>query len=234
MEKVTNTARILALLQKFKDHRGLLAVKLDDKKATFTTAIIDIDTEKNYLILDELKPDNGDQLLRKTPIIKARGQTDGVVISFIAKVDEFGVQDEIPFYKLSIPPVIGYQQRRQNVRIRVGAAQSLAAKITVAEDCSVKGFVEDLSLGGLRINFKKELPLAFQVGLQANCHFTVIAGKRETLDCKVIIRTVNNSAKTHPQIFIGAQFLELDRSIERQLQKMIMNLQRSLQQKRGD
>lgn len=234
MEKVTDTARIRALLQRLKKHRALLAVRLQNSETTFTTAVIDINTEQNYLVLDELKPDNGDKLLRESLLIKVRGQLDGVIISFVAKVHDFGSQDDIPFYKFPIPSAINYQQRRQNVRIRVGAAHTLSAKITVDETHSAEGFVEDLSLGGLRLSFKKDLPLAFQKGERALCNFTVITSERETLSCEIVICAVNNVSKPHRKAFIGAQFIELDRSIERHLQKMIMNLQRSLQQKRSE
>lgn len=233
MEKLTDTTRIYALLQRLIDHRALLAVKLDDGETTYTTALVEINTDDGHLILDEFKPDVADAVLEKAPIIKARAQADGVVISFISKISEVGIQDNIPFYKAPIPQVLGYLQRRQNVRIRIGAAHDLSASLSFSDGTSCNGHLEDISLGGLRIVFKKGIPPSFQKGEQTFCNFVLIGNRRETLNCEVVIRVIKNKSDRYGPAFIGAEFIELDRQAERQLQKLIMDLQRDLQQRRN-
>lgn len=234
METITDSARIKALLQRLTDKRVLLAIKVDGLEPTFTTAIIELDGEHGIMMLDELKPESGNKGLRETKIVKARTQLDGVLISFVAKITAFGVEDGITYYRVQIPPALGYLQRRENVRIRVGAAHALAAKVSLLEEgLSAEGFVADISLGGLRINFKRDLPEAFQTGSRLRCSFTVVADVHETLHCDIIVRGIQNTSSRGATPFIGAEFIDIDRPAERQLQKLIMNLQRSMQQQRG-
>ena len=233
MEKLTDTTRIHALLQRLIDHRALLAVTLDEGETTYTTALVEINTKDGHLILDEFKPDGAETMLEKSPIIKARAQADGVVMSFISKISEVGSQDNIPYYKAPIPQVLGYLQRRQNVRIRVGAAHDLSASLSYSDGTTCNGHLEDISLGGLRINFKKSIPPSFQKGEQTLCSFELIGDRRETLNCEVVIRVIKNNSDRYGPAFIGAEFVELDRQAERQLQRLIMDLQRDLQQRRN-
>ena len=74
MEKLTDKIRICALLQQLMEKRALLTIKLPDKPQPFTSAVIEVAREDDYFILDELKPEKGDELLKQNPSLQVTGQ----------------------------------------------------------------------------------------------------------------------------------------------------------------
>ncbi len=231
MEKLTDKTRIYILLQRLVDKRALLTIKLKDKNQAYTSAILEVNRDDNFIILDELKPEEGDRLLRKDPALHIDSYLDGVNLRFNAKVSDFGIDNNIPFYKLSIPAALDYHQRRQAVRIRLSAANPIPITFTTDEGKSFNGEIEDISIGGLRARFRQNLAHTLEAGAKIKCTFLLPPDKREKLNCEFIIRVIKHDKNKIRPAFLGGQFVDLEKSIERDLQRMIMSLQRATRQK---
>ena len=64
---LTSRQEIIGLLKKIYRNHSLLTVSFDDKEQRFGSAILEINTENNYLVIDEFWPEigNSETLLKK-------------------------------------------------------------------------------------------------------------------------------------------------------------------------
>jgi len=233
MEKVNDKTRITVLLEKLLKQRDLLTIKLSNQPAPFSSAVIEVDRDNDCFILDELKPEKGDELLRQDPTLHIKGHLEGVSINFDSTVAEFGNDNNIPFYKLPIPSNIDYHQRRQAVRVRLSAASPLPVTFTDNNGQAFAAEMEDLSVGGLRARFKSNLPQSLETGAELSCSFLIPPDNKEKINCKLIIRVIQHEKDrdSNRQAFLGGQFVSMEKPLERKLQRAIMALQRAARQK---
>lgn len=231
METVSDTTRISVLLQKLQDQRSLVTIKVQDQAEPFSSVVIDVDRDAGLFIIDELKPDSGNELLRQRPALQIQGHLDGVLMNFGTTVVESGVDNGICYHKIAIPSEIQYQQRRQAVRVRLSAANPLAVTFTSASGSRYEGELEDLSVGGLRARFTQRLADELAAGIELNCSFALPPDKHEKINSTFIIRVIKHQAEDGKPPFLGGQFVALDKQAERKLQRAIMTLQRALRQK---
>jgi c-di-GMP-binding flagellar brake protein YcgR len=233
METLTDTTRIVGLFKRLLERRALLSIKIEDHPQEFTTAVINVSPENGLLMLDELKPEQGHALLKLSPTFKARAQLEGVQIAFTATMIEIGEQDAIAYYTIQIPAQVDYHQRRQSVRIPLSAANPLPVTLTAEDGLSLKGNMADLSTGGLRIRFDRDLPTALEPGQKLDCSFPLPPDNKQRFTCEVIVRVIKGHHESYKAAFIGGQFADITKPQERQLARMVMLLQRVSQQKRN-
>lgn len=231
MEKLTDKTRIHVLLQQLVDKRALLTIKLKDKKQSYTSAVIEVNRDDNFIILDELKPEEGDQLLKQDPSLHINGHLDGVNLRFDASVSEFGTDNNIPFYKLPIPAEIEYHQRRQAVRIKLSAANPLPVTFTTNDGNAFDGDIEDVSISGLRARFKQDLTHTLEAGTKLKCSFLLPPNNKEKINCELIVRIIKHEKDGLKPAILGGEFVAMEKQVEKQLQRMIMTLQRASRQK---
>ena len=229
MEKLSDKIRIHAFFQRMLDKRTLLTVFIKGHETPYSSVIIKVDDDN--FIIDELKPETGNELLADHPIIQLKAQLDGVSIKCHAKINLFGEDNNIAFYQLAIPDEIDYQQRRQAVRIRLSAAYPLPVTFSAANVASFEGVINDISTGGIRARFKKSLSKTLENGLHLSCSFLLPPDNKQTLNSDLIIRVIKHDKDQFGASFLGAEFVGMPKPLERQLQRSIMSLQRASRQK---
>ena len=234
MEKITDIVRIGALLHQLVEKRALLEVTLKNQKQAFTSTILDVDHENDYFILDELKPESGNSVLKHTPKLHIRGQLGGISMDFNATVFEFGLEDNIPFYKLSLPKKINYLQRRQAVRVKLNANNVVSVTFTLADGQKITGLLDDISIGGLRARFDENLPNTIARGEKLSCAFELPPDNNEVINCNFVIRSVKHDKNKFGPPFIGGEFRDLLQPMVKHLQRTIMILQRASRQHSTD
>lgn len=231
METLTDKPRIRAYLQRLMDKRSLLTIRLEGQQQLFSSAIIKIDDTHSQIMLDELKPEQGNELLNQNAALNVNAQLEGVIIKFNSVVDEIGSEDGIPFYTLPIPDSVEYHQRRQTVRIKLSAAHPLPVTFRLDDGQQFDGEIDDISIGGLRARFKTNLPDSLESGHHLHCSFVLPAEKREQVNCNFIVCAIKHEKNQYGLPFLGGQFVDLRGPAERQLQRAIMTLQRAMRQK---
>ncbi len=234
METLADTARIIVFLKRLLEQRVLITVRIADHAQGFATAIIKLSSDHNgYLILDELRPRQGHDLLKLTPTIRVSALLDGVTLDFNSTVTTFGEEDGIAYYKLAIPKLLNYFQRRESIRIPLSATISMPATLTTADNLILKGNIADLSIGGIRIRFNKDLPKNIEPDQLMDCSFLLPADNKQPFTCEVRVRAIKGRHESHKAAFIGGQFVGISNIQERQIERCVMLLQRTAQQKRN-
>lgn len=231
MEKLSDKIRIRAFLQRILEKRALLTIIINGHEELFTSAIIKVINDDDSFIIDELKPEHGNKLLLDNPGVQLKAQLDGISINCQATISKFGEDDNIAFYKLPIPDEIEYHQRRQAVRIRLSAAHPLPVRFSNKDDASFEGEIDDISIGGIRARFKQSLLKSLENGQHLTCSFLLPPDNEQTLICDLVIRVIKHDKDQFGSSFLGGEFMDMAKSVERQLQRSIMTLQRALRQK---
>jgi len=231
MEKLSDKIRIRAFLQKMLDKRALLTILINGHNEPFSSAVIKVNSDDNSFIIDELKPETGNKLLDKNPVIQLKVQLDGISINYQAEINESGQDDNISFYTLAMPDEIEYNQRRQAVRIRLSAAYPLSVSFNTVNGDSFEGEIKDISIGGIRARFTQELSKSLVNGQHLHCSFLLPPDNEQTLNCDFIIRVIKHKKDQFGLGFLGGEFMNMPKSIVRQLQRSIMTLQRASRQK---
>jgi len=229
MEKLSDKIRIRAFFQRMLDKRALLTVFINDHEEPYSSAIIAI--EDSRFIIDELKPETGNKLLKDNPAIELKAQLDGISIKCHAKIDKFGQDNNIAFYQLAVPDEIDYHQRRQAVRVRLSAAHPLPVTFKASNGEIFDGVIDDISTGGIRSRFKKSLSKSLENGQHINCSFLLPPENKQTLNCDLIVRVIKHDKDQFGASFLGGEFINMPKPLERQLQRSIMSLQRASRQK---
>jgi len=231
MEKLSDKIRIRAFLQKMLDKRALLTVLINGREEPCSSAVIEVNSDDESFIIDELKPEASNQLLKENPVIQLKAQLDGISIKCQAEISEFGQDNNILFYKLAIPDEIEYHQRRQAVRISLSAAHPLPITFNAVNGESFEGEIKDISIGGIRARFKIDLPKSLENCQHLNCSFLLPPDNKQTLNCDLVIRVIKHKKDQFGPSFLGGEFIDMPKPLERQLQRSIMTLQRASRQK---
>lgn len=219
MEHVGFRPQILSLLRRLHQGRCLLAVTLADDKQTYNSALLEVNAERDFIVLDELKPAKGHAALLAQRSCRVRAELKGVTVAFTAALIEAGNRDGIAYYRFVFPKSLHYDQRRAHYRPRVGHANRTAVALELPTGEVSTGILQDLSLGGLRIKLDREI-----VGLPSNtilpCRLTLPDGT--VFACAIEVRFLSGA----PACQLGGRFEPLAPAQRQLLQKFLRELER--------
>lgn len=223
-EEISDPVQIAALLKKVKDSRTLIQVTVPGRATEYNSALLDINQEQGFLLLDELTPPDGHKSLREqgrlTVVIRLRG----VNMRFTSTVQEIGGQAGIAFYRIEFPPHLYYCQRRSFYRVKIGAGLIVPFSITCEPSKPLEGHLDDISVTGLRAELKQQL-LFDKGALLPTCAIQLPSG--EKVNCEVEVRHISQD-ETHRIFYLGARFINLDRPRLNTLKRFVAETERAL------
>jgi len=214
---------VCTLLRRVSEQRALLRVTLPDSRVTYHSAILRLEPDDGYLVLDELNPRQGHERLLVERRLHASAMVQGAEIRFGAELQAVGEQEAIAFYRVRLPDELVYLQRRASFRVHVPLSAPLAASFQWEEDDPLRGRVTDLSEGGVGVEFSCHVQLA--PGEILPCELHLPDGER--LACDLEVRYAK--AEESPQrMRMGGRFLELPPQQRKALARLVADLQREL------
>lgn len=227
-EHVTDPMQIAALLKKVKDSRTLIQVTLPGRATEYNSALLDIQPEQGYLLLDELTPAEGHQLLTAQCELTATIRLRGVDMRFTGTVQEIGGQAGIAYYRVEFPQRLYYRQRRAAYRVRLGMGLLIPFNIAREDGKPYQGRLDDISLGGLGAELKQQTP--FDPGdLLPGCAIQLPNGDK--IDCEIEVRYISKDQQ-HKKFHLGARFVNLDRTHQHILQRFVAEAERELMRRK--
>ncbi|MEJ2059488.1 MAG: flagellar brake protein [Gammaproteobacteria bacterium] len=224
-EKITSPRQIAEFLKKMETRCNLVSARLHDHPQAFTTAILKVDTRKNRLMLDELMPRDGNDLLTPGDPLVLRGQCHGTRFGLQTHVAEHGEEDGASFFWLPFPDELHYQQRRSAFRIRVGLGLDAGVRLGDEQDAVLaEGDLFDLSAGGFSVMLPGSTAIDLQPGDRlSRCRIEL--PNHGTITVETEIRHIS----THPKYgctLIGITFVNLAPELLRQVQRCVTFLER--------
>ena len=223
-EKITHPPQIAGLLRRVRDQKVLLSVQLPGHEGLFNSLLLDVNPERNTILLDELSPSGGHDLARQVRQLRVRCQCQGVELSFACTIEIGQSQRGISFYRAPLPEAINYLQRRTNFRVRVGLNLAVPVQLPVESTATLSGELFDLSMGGLGANISTQVKLS-RGQIIDTCSIQLPKG--ESIQTELEIRFVRHDAQRQVQR-IGAAFLHLLPQQEQALRKFVAQLEREM------
>lgn len=223
-EKVTHGPQIAGLLKRVRDTRTLLSVRVPGSDALFNSLLLEVDLERNHILLDELNPRAGHELAMQARQLRVHCQCQGVELSFNCAIEIGQGQQGIAFYRAALPEAINYLQRRGSFRVRVGVNIHIPINLPLDSATRLEGELFDLSMGGLGAYLSNSIELTRGQILE-DC--SLILPNNAPLTTELEVRFVRVDKEKQSQR-IGASFRNLDPQRQNLLRRFVAQLEREM------
>ncbi len=222
---ITNAGRIASILGQAKNAHILFNASFKEHSHPFNTAVIKVNEEQRYIILDEITPKQSHELLLAEKQIRLFGYLNGVELSFETDLLEEGIHEGIRFYKMALPEQLFYLQRRSHHRVpTTGMHIPFQASRSGSIEHALKGYLSDLSQSGAGIILDEAVYLP-QGDTLRKCTITLPDEDGE------VVFTLEVRFTSKPQYRrrcrLGGKFKELDRESRNKITQIINQLERA-------
>jgi flagellar brake protein len=229
-EKITHPGQIASLLKRVHDERALLTVTLPGSDNQYRSAVVEVDLVKGYLLLDELHPAEGHARLIEAKKLYAHTRLKGVDIGFAGVLAESASERGMALYKVPLPALIHYRQRRGSYRVHVGAGLAIPVSLNDKDLLHLEGQLCDISAGGIGVRLKSEQPLSVDNGIVfSECDIRLPGNER--IHSGLELRFVSPMDQRN-FVRLGGRFVGLERSDKKLVEQFVVSLERELLKKR--
>lgn len=221
---VKSKDEIQTLLSKTCKTHTLLTVVFDGINKEFGSMILEMNTDRNYLVLDELYPRNGINfpLLNEKLLIST--QLEGIELSFSGVVEAISEKDGDEYYKVAIPKKLYYRQQRETYRVPISISTPLSAALSTEDDVLIHAELRDISLGGLCARLTTPAGEFLTTGIEIpTCIIQTPEGKKIVSSLE-IVRVEETQPLRNQKI--GARFISLGKADRYELSRLIAKLDR--------
>lgn len=221
--EVSGKTYVLTLLQSLIRRKLLVSVYLPDSDMQYTSTLLSIDTQGDTLELDELFPLSGHALLEKAGEARLFAHLGGAALAFTASLQEVEQRDGLFFFRLRIPAMVQYLQRRDGHRVVVSRL-GIHAELYDHQGRVHKAGLQDISTGGISIGIPGEEGAAFHENGVYRC--TLHLPGEEPFHCKLDISSKRPGQDGN--LIIGASYVGLEARGEQALRRVVAELERRL------
>jgi len=201
-------------LWELQNKRQLLEVKIGKANRTYQTMIIALDIERGLLWLDDLFPLQ--LLLEIGDTITLRHHRHGEQLIIEANVLALGRQYGASGLAISLPKTTSYSPRRVHPRYAVTAPSPLMAKIRTLGQDPCSGTLQDISIGGMRLQVPGNMLAQLRHGaLIPLCEIPL--SKELQLRCRARICSFKISRDPFRSTHISLEFIDLNAEKKQQL-----------------
>lgn len=218
---------IVRALKVLRDQRAEVSISFESESGLYRVKVLDVtDTE---LLLEDIQPRTGHSLLAKGLEFTATCRVQGLYTYFSGnRVASCEAERGLPYYRVSLPTRMLYQQRRRAARFRIPLkVAGNGAKLTLLRAHPETGEIIDISAGGCRVAFDSQLsePLIID-RVRENCEIDVpnllnLEGVGIVRHCHV------DSAKA--KTVCGIELVDMSVTARRRLEQFIQSISRASQ-----
>ncbi len=223
---LTRADDILLLLKKIHSKHSLLSILIKPHEEYFGSTIIEINNDENYLVIDELYPEEGHRKIEIGSQLSFNTQYSGASVNFSGTIEAIGENEKAAYYKIIIPKEVEYHQRRNTYRIAPNVNDPIYVNLVNEDEVLIKAEIKDLSHGGICLRINASPHLSINNGdLIPTCLIQVDKNRKILSSLNVCYVGKN---KETGSIRIGAQFAEMSKIDRRELEHLIASLERAI------
>ncbi|WP_150112046.1 flagellar brake protein [Marinospirillum insulare] len=232
---------IYRLMRRLQVKHTPLKLRFDSVADHYTSMVLAVNFKEGYILLDEVTPKWGDELMAKAIPFHFDSYHDGCKIS-AEKLQAVGraIKEDSPVYKVLFPTELHFLQRRQffrasvrlslNIQVRLGVKKPEIKRdeydniIPQSPTWEHDGLLRDLSAQGCQIEAKGDL----RETLPKNTEYTscyIIFPNGHLLDIGIAIRHVGYDEKRDVSS-LGCQLINMDPKLDRKISFIVNELQR--------
>ena len=231
-ERLVDKGEIEAHLGAVAAHKSILGVRLDSSEEVFLSHILELVPSENYLVLDELAPVGGHLAVRAGSRFLVTARVTGALIRFYTEVISVGSADNLGYYKLHWPNILGVQQRRQHHRVFVPYSTGVPVLLSTDDDLSLRAELRDLSISGFSARLADGGNVRLRNGqVLPRCVLDLPELGRVSVPIEVRHLLAPNDERRAARL--GARFLRVSPQDNRQLERMVRALERAAQRRQG-
>ncbi|NJA08366.1 MULTISPECIES: flagellar brake protein [Methylomonas] len=220
---LTDPDRIAKLLAEIETGSPLCTIQIEGCQEDFSSSILGVKLDKNAIILDELVPKHGNDLLLRSRSLKLSTFHKGIHLSFNLSAIEIGHMRGISYYKAPFPDRIFYPQRRRSPRLEIATLEIPFNGIVQRTGMSIGGYLFDLSRGGAGINIPANRARVQRGDKIKGCQ---IQFEDYAMDFDLIVRFVKPIGQSSSKVQIGGFFESLSSKSQSKLSYFITSLER--------
>jgi c-di-GMP-binding flagellar brake protein YcgR len=221
LEIIDSPDIISATLETLLDKRSNLSITPPGTKDFFTSFILKV--ENDSLHIDQVMPLTGNILFKPGQTLNIRLSYKNISYRFESKHLSYSVDDSgFNYHKITLPAQIQYLEKRLGYRINLKLSESQPIQISIPPEEFCDASLVDISQGGACIRLKGN-HLLLETCNVIDCNLQI--ANSAPLVCQAVIKHYQYSKKTN-ETKAGIEFCQLSPSAEKQLQKLLMQLQR--------
>ncbi|MBU0807607.1 flagellar brake protein [Pseudomonas sp. MIL19] len=224
---------IVANLRQLQQANDPLIITFHERNQRFQSYVIEVDRDKNLLILDELMPSDGERYLVNGEAFSVEAFHEGVRVAWQCEQNVRITEHQgARCYFSPMPPEMTYHQRRG--AFRAPLKQSEAIKVELAGDklrTTLAGELLDISATGCKLRFPGSLGSNLQAG-QVYERFTA-RFPFGAMTTPLEVRHVLFDEKLDTT-FIGARFHRIGGQEQRLVERFVYQLQREARRFESD
>ncbi|NOZ11360.1 MAG: flagellar brake protein [Gammaproteobacteria bacterium] len=224
-ELLKDPASIAQILTRLQINRNLVALSLPKSNENYLSTVINVNLEQRFLLLDELSSAAAHRHLLTEKRFHFHSTVDGIKINFNGTIDHFDHSSTGAFYRVPLPTKIQYMQQRAHYRARIAIANTIAVALSrnELENPTIKGGLHDISVGGLGINFKKQLEKPIKLGdFFPGCMITL--PDTTTIACSFEARFVK--PEKNKSLRVGGRFVDINMAQQRHIEHFVAEMDR--------
>lgn len=222
-ERVANSARMIALLQRLVDERIILMVHLPDDNVRYNSALLAVNPNSQILTLDELTPTSGNSKALNAKKLHITGRMGGAFVRFRATIVRAETREDVVSYSLPFPSFVIYEQRRNAFRARIPDHITVHVSLEKPDAETILAELTDISTSGIGFALDPTVELNSDNDELYLCKVALPGG--ESLTCELEIRFAALDEKTKKRN-VGGQFINMFGPQRKIIEKFVMYLQR--------
>ena len=224
--KVLKTpVEIVANLRQLEQNHDPLIVTFHERNQRFQSYVIEVDRQKNRLILDEMIPNDAERFLQNGEPFRIEAFHEGVRVAWeCLQAVQIAEHQGSRCYFCPIPQEVHYHQRRNAFRAQL--KQSEQVRVELAGDklrSAVAGQLLDISATGCKLRFPGDATHGLQTG-QVYEGFTAQL-PFGAMTTPVELRYLHYDEKLNMTI-AGVRFYRMSGLEQRQVERFVYQLQR--------
>lgn len=223
-ETINNTSRIVSLLSLAKEQQADMKITLPKSQKIFKSSLAYIPSGGKYFLIKKLNDYLAHSKLLNEKILNIYIHVNGADISFTSKLLKIYRNNDEEQYAVELPSAIKYHQRRTAYRVHVSLAMDVKAQVVDKEGKTYVGQLRDISAGGMKVQFTRVDADRFTTQhTLSDC--TIQLPETSGIQCSFRIRHLHQNGKKNG-ISVGGDFVSLEQSDKRTIEKFIANLER--------
>ena len=223
---LTTIDDINLLLKKIFNHHSLLTISFEESDIYYGSTIIEINRDENYLVIDELYPEEGHQLIEVGKKIKITTQYCGALVYFSTTIEAIGSNDKAAYYKINIPESLEYHQRRSTYRVSTSISSPIPVNLVNKDEVLISAELRDISLGGVSLRVSPPQHITIEEGDYIPTCLIQVSDEKKILSSLDICHVIE--LKESGSLRVGAKFAEISKIDQREVEQLIATLDRAI------
>jgi c-di-GMP-binding flagellar brake protein YcgR len=211
---------IALLLKRLQQHLTIITAKFPDNTEVYNTSIIKIDYKNKCFFLDEMVPDDGNELIVLHQKVLLRTRLDGTIFTMECHLDTVGEEQGLPHYKMHFPNRIKSIQRRESYRVSIPLSKRFQVNMQTDSGIFIAGFLNDISFSGVAVRLERSEDIELKVG-EIIPFLTLHLD--ETITCELEIRRIST---IFGNTIVSGRLEEISPPHHRMIQKFILKQDR--------